>query len=765
MKTHLVVECRGCRINDESLTEFQQDFTFDSLDFPLYKDAVFVISAFRGQPLHKVCRTAEFCSALTDFLTHAVVRSEKVFYRPHPKSGSRKEKTLSLLAEEVATQCPPGPGKRRFKVEVQPLPSDFPQLEAQLRPQKFENIAVAVFSSDGKRLLTVHSKQNNRACVWDLESETKLGDFEVVSSRHGSPLHARSKQKFETYIEAATLNRDGSRALAGLNDGSARLLNTVDGQTILNLTQPGTELRKEHFTQTRAVAFSNDESLVAVGFFDRVVAIWTTDGQLVRTLTHPLANRAVNDSCRGTLTSSLGFSADDRCIFAGFSDMTAGLWEISSGELLVDASDYAQETLDLKVVGESLLWATSGGAVWSGQSGESSRRVMKADQRWSEAKLNANGSDLAVTTPSGLLKRQDWQGRKVRLGRVSERIFRDKAVIWRSPTSPLLLYKSDETTLTVRDRAGLRHFGGSGEIEEFQVSEDESTVLLRRDRSEAELLFLQSGKVNRVPCPLGIAGTLSPDGALLAFAEAKDRAIEVWDVRRLQRLLTIPYRRRFTRLQFVDHNSALLCSDRGGLVARLELAPPHRLRYLHYPDLDVKAGALALKNDRTLIFRDRGIELWRGLESLIARLDVPEKLSYLERVWTLEHDHRSLVVEVAAQKFRRFSTQDGTVLGSYGAQIPRPVYGHPTVWLFDGQGFHHQGDYLRGGFLSIFSLAKQPKTVKNSWLGQAFLVDLHEPNKAGQKLRFEGYLRAAWLGEDEALLLNEKGRLFRTPLE
>lgn len=123
LKARFVLECQGCVMTDDSLAEFEKDFTFESVDFPrLYEKANFVVSAFRGQDLAVARNTPEFQEALQRLLTHALVRSAEVVYRPHPRSGSRREKKVSLTVREVAMSCPPGPEQRRIRVHVRRLP-------------------------------------------------------------------------------------------------------------------------------------------------------------------------------------------------------------------------------------------------------------------------------------------------------------------------------------------------------------------------------------------------------------------------------------------------------------------------------------------------------------------------------------------------------------------------------------------------------------------------------------------------------------------
>src|SRR3954471_9567562 len=135
-------------------------------------------------------------------------------------------------------------------------------------------VDIAAISGDGRRVLTV--REVGIAEIRDSQAGELLGELRPRSPLEGSDAwhHAGA---FTTFIEAAALNRDGSRAVLGLNDGTAVTCSVPDGARIAILHPPGQPAWR--WQVMRAVAFSPDSSLVAAGFSDRDVGVWAEDGR------------------------------------------------------------------------------------------------------------------------------------------------------------------------------------------------------------------------------------------------------------------------------------------------------------------------------------------------------------------------------------------------------------------------------------------------------------------------------------------------------
>lgn len=198
----------------------------------------------------------------------------------------------------------------------------------------------AVFSSDGKRVLTGSS--DNTARLWDALTGESLGQpmkhenwvLDVLFSPDGSRvltvgydhesrlwdgLTGRSlgqPMKHAKDINSAAFSPDGERVVTGSRDHTARLW---DGITGAPLGQPMT-----HQDEVYAVAFSPDGTRVLTGSRDDAARLW--DGWTGAPLGQPMEHLID--------VASVAFSPDGTRVMTGSWDGTARLLDVMSGSLL-----------------------------------------------------------------------------------------------------------------------------------------------------------------------------------------------------------------------------------------------------------------------------------------------------------------------------------------------------------------------------------------------------------------------------------------------
>lgn len=258
-------------------------------------------------------------------------------------------------------------------------------------------VDVAAISGDGRRALTV--REVGVAEIFDVAAGGQVGRIAPES-----PLSGRTGVspggEFRVFIESAALSGDGSRALLGLNDGTAGVFRVADGVR-LALLHPPNEALAQRWQVIRAVAFAGPHALV--GFDGRRVGVWSEDGaRRVAWLESSAGARVVGQpSVRETLVSRVAGSADGRWIFAGSSDMTAVLWDLDEGAPVFEAIEQAEATIAVFDGPAGCGWATSAGSLWCARTGEPLRKLLATGEAWAEVVVRGDAL-LARDTQGGV---------------------------------------------------------------------------------------------------------------------------------------------------------------------------------------------------------------------------------------------------------------------------------------------------------------------------------------------------------------------------
>jgi RNA polymerase sigma factor (sigma-70 family) len=198
----------------------------------------------------------------------------------------------------------------------------------------------ARLSLDGKKVLSVSSREEVTARVWDAATGKELRRFPLPGARptvaldpagtmiaacdkdgairlwdvaSGKELRRVEGHRGRTYTPV--FSPDGKRLASSGDDKSTRLWDVAAGKELRHFDGAGTYL-----------AFSADGKLLAVGGEDEGVRVWETDSGRE-------AVRLGNDETNWTRACSLCFSPDGRTLATGSMNTQIRLWEVFTGKV------------------------------------------------------------------------------------------------------------------------------------------------------------------------------------------------------------------------------------------------------------------------------------------------------------------------------------------------------------------------------------------------------------------------------------------------
>jgi WD40 repeat protein len=648
-----------------------------------------------------------------------------------------------------------------------------------------EDIEVAAFSGDGSRLLTV--QEVGTARIWDTESRQLLQPIRPSSPLEGTDA-GPTTNPFQTFIESAALNADGTLALLGLNDGSAGVFSTENGQRLSRMKEPapdqapGADSPEEQWELIRAVCFSPDGTLVGLGHYNRCVSIWDATG--CRCLDHlqpSSGQQFVSQGAwgRDTLVSSVGISQDNRYVFAGSADGTACIWDRRTGTAVLDAVDQAADIIELFVANDSVRWATSNGAVWQADSGSRPHKILATGQNWWTAVFSPTGTRLLTRTGQEEIDCWSCDGDRRQLAVVEDRLgFRDDLRPFAfGSTDDEYCHLKTKTSIILHQTGSAAEAECNSKFEEMLSSPEHQLLVTRGWADQVELWAFPDGSTKGIlPCPEGVCSmALSHDGRLLACGasgsgDGAPSPVRIFRTSDGELVASLEgHKHQVHALAFGPTDQWLISTSLDRSVRKWDLSHEPWAETQRLTDQQLEFHHLHVLSDgRVLLFFQRGIELWEGLDKQL--LEIPAPIKYRIR-FAIAEDERHIFL-TCGDHIEQWSLIDGSLTRRIQPEIPRPLRlptsqlhkeiraeAGASVWQHAGQNFIHLGDGPRG-WVTPIALSVDGRLIALPCAKAVAIVTVDEQPRLIQRVPFRGQLRASWCTAEKAKLVNSSGELF-----
>jgi WD40 repeat protein/ABC-type branched-subunit amino acid transport system substrate-binding protein len=240
-------------------------------------------------------------------------------------------------------------------------------------------------SPDGQRLAT--ASRDGTARIWDLRPSREALTLVNRSTGGANLLREDGPQAGQI-----ALSDDGTRLLAGLEDGSARVWDTRTGGEALTLSG--------HQGKVWSAAISRDGSRLATGGSNGTVCVWdAVTGDLLWT-----------GSARGDTVVAVAFSPDDTLLAGASADGTAQLWNSITGQNVLTLTGHTGPLTSVAFSPDGMRLATAsqgrGDAIriWDVRSGDLGQTLTgHEDAVWTVA-FNHDGTRLVSASRDGTVR-------------------------------------------------------------------------------------------------------------------------------------------------------------------------------------------------------------------------------------------------------------------------------------------------------------------------------------------------------------------------
>ncbi|XP_030637245.1 angio-associated migratory cell protein [Chanos chanos] len=192
---------------------------------------------------------------------------------------------------------------------------------------------------DGKRAMVGYEDGSIR--LWDLKQGNTI---HVIKGRDGH----------QGALTSMECNKDGTLVLTGSVDGQARLINTSTGKVLCSFSMDSSDTKDQMEDQSsnsvESVGFCNVLPLVAVAFLDGTLAIYD------------LPTQSLRHKCRHEVgIVRLRWEEASAVVVTCNLDGVVSLWDARSGNMLSEYRGHSAEILDFTLNREASIAVTAGG--------------------------------------------------------------------------------------------------------------------------------------------------------------------------------------------------------------------------------------------------------------------------------------------------------------------------------------------------------------------------------------------------------------------
>ncbi|NIM17418.1 MAG: hypothetical protein GTO45_35900 [Candidatus Aminicenantes bacterium] len=630
-----------------------------------------------------------------------------------------------------------------------------------------QEIEVACFSPDGSRLLTV--KEVNQAIVWDVATQEKIGTIRPTSPLSGTK-EGPTTGDFVVFIEAAVLNNSGDTAFLGLNDGTAGLFNVKDGERLSTYHDPNQE-PASHWELIKAVEFSNDNSLALVGFFNRSIGIWETkNNSLVAFLRSPRTNQYVGKDqwVRHTLVSSIAISDDNRYVFAGYSDLTADIWDLKTGEVVFSAYEHQAGILSIFQDGFILRWATTSGDIWESINNQVPSKILSTGENWIAVAFSKEDSFLCLTS-SYHVKEWYFKGTSRVLSEPGEVMFcagfaEDIGYLEKHP-----LYYFPETHNRIvlqseKERLPIELTGKGYDIITMLVSPKENFFAVHFDENVEIYSLPFADKISKILPPYsGKPLAFSNDEKYLVFCpenEIHKNSLLFWHIKQERIAFKIDnHNRPIQGIVFSPSSKRIISFDIGlAYLWEYNETSDSLLSLLSQQEISANdlEDIIFISEHQMILIKKQTLELWKDIKHLEWTVRIPY---CFERQYFLSGNTNQLFIAYPFHRIVAFNLNDGCILRFHKGNFPRPqVFGHGLRWEGPGGPYLHIGEGPRGWQVPQKISPDKKLTIVQTENG-ADLITFDDNSKILKHIPFKERMRASCILDDKVLIVNSKGEI------
>ena len=360
----------------------------------------------------------------------------------------------------------------------------------------------AVFSPDGKYILSGDSGDSYAARLWDVSTGQDVQTFMGHSS----------------WVYSAAFSSDGKFAVTGSLDNTAILWNINTGEEILTF--------RGHSNSVRVVAFSPDNKYILTGSGDRTIRLWNAEtGQEIHSWRAHLQR-----------VLSADFSPDGRYFITGSSDGTTKIWDVKIGNGRI-LSGHSAEVYGVAFSPDGNYALTTSldqtMKLWNINTGEEVRTISTQIGVVYSVSYSPDSYYALTSNDEGEAKLWDINTGKELLEYVGHESTVYNAIF--SPNGKYVLTASKDTTAKLWETSTgkeVRTFHGhTDDILAVSFSFDGKYIATGGDDSTAKIWNVESGNVihNFQGSDIVTSVAISPDSNYLMVGTA-DGTAQMWDI-------------------------------------------------------------------------------------------------------------------------------------------------------------------------------------------------------------------------------------------